>query len=167
MRPSAPANSSLEATTAQREALTMALYACVVLAAEFVGMGDHLDSTSFAISVIWGTTVGLTLAHVFAFDLAARMFSEGALARDTQVAIAFQLAAGAAVAAVLTVPFLFLQPSLALDVAGYLTAGFVGLTAYGVARTAGRSSLGAVTFGVVSLVIAAVVVGVKAALSHH
>ena len=145
----------------------MALYACVVLTAEFVGLGDQFESAKFAIGVIWGTTVGLTLAHVFAFDLAARVFSAGPLDRDTQVSMAFQVGAGAAVAAALTLPFLVLRPSTALYIDGFLTAGFIGLIAYGIARTAGRSSIGAVAFGLGTLGVAVAVVAVKDLLSYH
>jgi hypothetical protein len=137
----------------------------VVLTAELVGLDAEIDSARYGISVIWGTTVGLTLAHVFAFDVAARLFSDGRVDRDTRVAIALQVAAGAATAAVLTVPFLLLEPETALDVASYMIAGFVGLTGYGVARSAGRSPLGAVVFGVGTLLVAAAVVTVKVVVS--
>jgi hypothetical protein len=52
-----------------RDALTMALYVSLVLAAEFLTLESHLDSASLAISAIWGTAIGLTLAHIFAFEL--------------------------------------------------------------------------------------------------
>ena len=144
----------------------MALYACVVLTAEFAGIEEHLDVKGL-VGVIWGTTVGLTLAHIFAFDVAARLFSDGTLGRDTYLAIALQVIAGAATAAVLTLPFLVMSAEAAIKVAGYMIAGFVGLTGYGVARTAGRSFFGAVSFGVGTLGAAAIVVSIKVVLAGH
>jgi hypothetical protein len=144
----------------------MGLYACIVLTAELAALDEHLDSARFALGAIWGTSVGLTLAHVFAFDLAARAFSEGPVDRDTREAIGLQVAAGTAVAVALTVPFLVLDPTPAADVAGFIAAAFVGITAYGVARGAGRSRFGAVAFGAVTLGIAAIVVSVKVLLTH-
>ena len=144
----------------------MALYACVVLTAEFAGIEERLDVKGL-IGVIWGTTVGLTLAHIFAFDVAARLFSDGTIGRDTRLAIALQVVAGTATAAVLTLPFLVLNAEAAIDVAGCMIAGFVGMTGYGVARTAGRSFIGALAFGAGTLAVAAIVVSVKVTLSGH
>ena len=144
----------------------MALYACVVLTAEFVGVDEDLDTRAF-IGIIWGTTVGLTLAHIFAFDVAARLFSDGTPVRDIRLSMALQVTGGAATAALLTLPFLVLKTSAAVEVAGYMVAGFVGVTGYGVAKTAGRSSMASLAFGVVTLAAAAVVVSIKVLLAGH
>ncbi|HEY7466111.1 MAG TPA: hypothetical protein VIB47_05405 [Dehalococcoidia bacterium] len=150
-----------------REALTMALYVSLVLAAEFVSIEGHLESKSFAISVIWGTALGLTLAHVFAFNLSGMLFSRGTLGTEARAAMLYQVAATAGVAAVLSFPFLLLRLSEALDVDKYLVAGFIGITGWGVARTAGRSGVHALTIGLIMLALAIAVVLAKAALSAH
>ena len=144
----------------------MALYASVVLTAEFAGIEEDLDTRAF-VGIIWGTTVGLTLAHIFAFDVAARAFSGGTPVRDIRLSMSLQIAAGTATAAVLTLPFLVLDTKEAVEVAAYMVAGFVGVSGYGVARTAGRSSMAALAFGVVTLAVAAVVVSVKVILAGH
>jgi VIT1/CCC1 family predicted Fe2+/Mn2+ transporter len=138
----------------------------VVLTAEFAGIEEDLDTRAF-IGVIWGTTVGLTLAHIFAFDVAARAFSDGASVRDIRLSMSLQIAAGTATAAVLTLPFLVLDTKQAVQVAAYMVAGFVGITGYGVARIAGRSSKAALGFGVTTLAAAAVVVSIKVLLAGH
>ena len=81
---------------AVREAVTMALYVGVVLAAEFVAVEEHAVDELSTVAVIWGTAVGVALAHVFAFNLAARLFAGGRLARGTRRAVWAQLASAAA-----------------------------------------------------------------------
>src|SRR6185503_3488583 len=91
---------------AVREAVTMALYVGVVLAAEFVAVEEHAVDEPSTVAVIWGTAIGVALAHVFAFNLAARLFAGGRLDRGTRRAVWAQLASASAVAFVVTVPFL-------------------------------------------------------------
>jgi hypothetical protein len=149
-----------------REAVTMTLYVCVVLVAEFVTVGQEIDSERAAVGVIWGTTVGLALAHVFAFNLAARLLVPDTADAQTRAAAWAQLAAAAAVAAVVSLPLLVLSLDTALEVSASLAAALVGLTAYLAARNAGARRFRALVEGAVVLAIAAALVGVKAALAH-
>src|SRR5262245_49555690 len=55
---------------AVREAVTMALYVSIVLGAEFVAVVDLAEEEPSTIGAIWGTAIGVALAHVFAFNLA-------------------------------------------------------------------------------------------------
>ena len=145
----------------------MALYVCIVLLAEFVAAGEDAGSAQRAISVIWGTTLGLALAHVFAFHLAARLLVGGTtVPQDTRAAIWSQLGAAAGIAALATLPLLLFSLETGLQVSAYLTAGVVGVTAYLAARNAGGKHARAITEGIVVVAVAAVVVGVKVALSH-
>jgi len=100
----------------------MALYVCLVLAAEFVAVGDHAESEGIVLATIWATTIGLALAHVFAFDLAGRLFSGGRRRSEAAIAALVQLGAAIAVAAAVSIPFLFLPLDRALDVAAFATA---------------------------------------------
>jgi hypothetical protein len=150
---------------AQQEGVTMALYVCLVLAAEFVAVGDLADSEGIVLATIWATTIGLALAHMFAFDLAGRLFSGGRRRSEAAIAALVQLVAAIAVAATVSVPFLFLPLDRALDVAAFATAALVGVTAYGVARAGGVRHHRAIGHGAIALLIAATIVGVKALLA--
>ena len=149
-------------TEAQQEGVTMALYVCLVLAAEFVAVGDHADSEGIVLATIWATTIGLALAHVFAFDLAGRLFSGGRRRSEAAIAALVQLGAAIAVAAAVSIPFLFLPLDRALDVAAFATAALVrGVAAYAVARAGGVRHHRAIGHGAIALLIAMIIVGVR------
>jgi hypothetical protein len=152
-------------TEAQQEGVTMSLYVCLVLAAEFVALGDLADSEGIVLATVWATTIGLALAHVFAFDLAGRLFSGGRRRSEAAIAALVQLVAAIAVAAVVSIPFLFMPLERALDVAAFATAALVGVTAYAVARAGGVRHHRAIGHGAIALLIASMIVGVKALLA--
>jgi hypothetical protein len=145
----------------------MALYACIVLAAEFVAVSDRAADELTTIGVIWGTAVGIALAHVFAFNLAARLFAGGRLPPETRRAAWAQLLAAAVVAAILSVPFLFLSVGPAVDASGFLLAALIGLTAFVASREAGAGRARSLLDGLIVLAIAMAVVSVKVGLSGH
>jgi hypothetical protein len=152
---------------ALREAVTMALYVCLVLSAEFVALGELAEEGFATVGLIWGTAVGLALAHVFAFNLAARVFTGGPLAAETRAAAWSQLGAAAAVALVVTVPFLLFPVHAAVEVSAFLLAGLVGLTAFVASREAGAGRARSVLDGVVVLAVAMAIVSIKVAFSGH
>ena len=152
---------------AVREAVTMALYVGVVLAAEFVAVEEHAVDEPSTVAVIWGSALGVALAHVFAFNLAARLFAGGRIAPGTRRAVWAQLATAAAMAFVVTVPFFFLSLGPALDAAGFLLAALIGVTAFVASRAAGASRLRSVVDGLIALAVAMAVVSVKVGLSGH
>jgi hypothetical protein len=117
--------------------------------------------------VIWGTAVGLTLAHAFAFNLAASLYSRDLDRGEATAVVISQVAAAVAVAALLSIPFMLLDLSTALNVDQFLVIAFLGFTGWGVAHTTGRAGLQALTFGAVLLVLGVTVVLVKVALSAH
>jgi hypothetical protein len=149
---------------AEQEGVTMALHVCLVLAA-FVAVGDRADSESIVLATIWATTIGLALAHVFAFDLAGRLFSGGRRRSEASIAGPVQLVAAIAVAAAVSLSFVFLPLDRALDVAAFAAAALVGVTAYAVARAGGVRHHRAIGHGAIALLIAAIIVGVKALLA--
>jgi hypothetical protein len=145
----------------------MVLYVCLVLTAEFVILSETEGDRATVLGVIWGTTIGLTLAHLFAFDLAQRLFSKGRPEPEHRSAILLQLMASAAVALVLTIPVALLPLSTAFDVCALLTSLFVGNTAFGVERTSGRTWVQSAIFGVGALILGVRVVLVKVALTGY
>ena len=149
------------------EALTMSLYVSLVLAAELVVLSQTLSDKREAVAALWGAAVGLTAAHIFAFQLANRAVGGGRLSVHDWGAIWLQLAAAVCVAGALTVPFIVLEKSSAITVAEYMTAGFIGTLSYVTARTAGSHQLRALLFGAAMLAIAVAVVLFKAALTTH
>ena len=152
---------------AVREAVTMALYVGVVLAAEFVAVEEHAVDEPSTVAVIWGTALGVALAHVFAFNLAARLFAGGRITPGTRRAVWAQLASAAAVAFVVTVPFFFLALGPALDVSGFLLAALIGITAYVASREAGAGRIRSLVDGVIALAVATAVVSVKVGFTGH
>ena len=159
--------SRLVPSEAVREAVTMALYVGVVLAAEFVAVEEHAVAEPSTVAVIWGTALGVALAHVFAFNLAARFFAGGRIARETRRAVWAQLASASAVAFVVTVPFLFLALGPALEVSGFLVAALIGVTAYVASREAGAGRIRSLVDGLIALAVATAVVSVKVGLTDH
>jgi hypothetical protein len=145
----------------------MALYVGIVLAAEFVAVEEHAVGELSTVGVIWGSAVGVALAHVFAFNLAARLFGAGRLTPETRRAVWAQLATAVGVAFIVTVPFLFLPLGPALDAAGFLLAAMIGVTAFVASRAAGVGRLRSLVDGLIALAIAVAVVSVKVGLSGH
>jgi len=143
----------------------MALYLSLVLAGEFAAVADSIDTKQNALAMIWGTTLGLTAAHIFAFNLAARLFEGGRFSDETRVSITYQVALAVAVATLLSFPLLIAPVSTALDVSTYLVAATVGVTAFAVARAGDRSHAHSAGFAVAMLGLAVLVVLAKALFS--
>ena len=145
----------------------MALYLSLVIGAEFVAVDGHLSDKIDALGVVWGTAIGLTLAHVFAFNLANLVFARTTPADPRREAIVYQVLAAAIVAGALSIPILVLQLSGALTVDRFILAGFVGVTGWHVSRSAGASDVHALAAGLLMMALGLIVIGVKAALSSH
>ena len=158
-----------------REATVMILYVSVIEIAELAAIpeshlsfgrvtgpvGDHL------LAIVWGTAVGLALAHWFAFGLAAPAFrGERPTHHDTQVGIA-QLAGAILVAALSSLPVLLLSDVRAQETTGDVPALLVGVVGYLVARQTGASRRASVLYGGTALAVGLVVALVKSALSAH
>ena len=87
------------------EVSTMALYVSVVLLAALVALENGATtSDTDMLGLIWGTTIGLALAHYFAFRVASRLVRGTTFhKRDGEIALA-QLCGAAIVAAACTIP---------------------------------------------------------------
>jgi hypothetical protein len=63
----------------RKEGWTMALYVAICLIAALTALENVMAVPGHIIGLIWGTTVGLALAHVFAFRVAGRLVHDGEL----------------------------------------------------------------------------------------
>ena len=150
LRPAEPARTNHEL---RHEAATMALYVAIVVEAElltfWVGYGPDdpspIDGVEL-IALIWGTTIGLALAHLFAFRLAARAFVREGQNSHGQVAAA-QLLGAAAVAALCSIPGLFASDDNDLRFSLYVPEIIIGVAGYLTARTSGRSRSASLAIG--------------------
>jgi hypothetical protein len=57
----------------RKEAWTMALYVAVCLIAALTALESVTAVPGHILGLVWGTTVGLAVAHVFAFRIAGRL----------------------------------------------------------------------------------------------
>ena len=152
----------------RREAYTMALYVSVCLLAALSAMAERADAAHADVfKVVWGTTIGLALAHWFAFRLSARLVAAGRIDRhDAGTALA-QLGGALAVAVLATVPVVILPASAELDVVRAILAGFVAAVGYAVARHSGAGTARSAAYAGSVLVVAASIALVKNVLSGH
>jgi hypothetical protein len=88
--------SGLERAEARREAATLVLYASVVEIAELASLPERHFSHGVVtgpvgiqlLAIIWGTAIGLAIAHWFAFGVVAPAFSGQPTRIDTRIGIA-------------------------------------------------------------------------------
>ena len=111
--------------------------------------------------MIWGTTIGLALAHWFAFGLSARVFGGGRLAEGDVKAVLAQVSGAASVALLTTIPTLLAGDADDVQTAVWVLGGVVGGAGYVVARVSGRSKVHSVLLGALVLVLGLTVAAVK------
>ena len=154
----------------------MVLYVAVVLLATLAALPAGHDEADAQVhgpagaellAIVWGTTVGLALAHWFAFHVATQGLGGGHLGeQDFKEAMA-QLAGAAFVAATVSVPVLLFDSETEQRAVPFVLALIVGGVGYLVERANGRSRKASVLFGVVTLAVALVVATLKFILSGH
>ena len=151
-----------------REFFASALYMAMVLLAVLVAVPkDRLPSDGAVAWLLLGSAIGLVLAHWLAFRLAAHLTVEGGFATASAAREALaQIGGGLAVAVLAAVPFLLLDGEAALTGSLLVLAALPALTGLAIARLRGRSWLTSALTASVVLVVAAVIVAVKAALGH-
>ena len=150
----------------RREALTMALYVSITLLAALTATYGETMPRRDVLAIVWGTTVGLALAHWLAFGLAVRLVHPAGDNADLQEQLKAQLGAAATVALVATVPVLVLPVAHVRTGARLATAGMMAFATYGEARTFGASRAKALRMAAVALVLGLTVAAVKYALGH-
>ena len=152
----------------RREAFTMALYVAICLLAALSAVTDHTaESERNVFKLVWGTTVGLALAHWFAFRVSAKLVASGTARRHDALAAGVQLGGAAAVGLLATVPMLVLPESLQLDVVRDVLALFIAVVGFAVARSGGVGRGRSMLYGASILIVATIVAGVKNSLVGH
>jgi hypothetical protein len=158
-----------------REAVTMVLYVSVVEIAELAAIPEqhfrdgHVTGPVGAslLAIVWGTAVGLAIAHWFAFRLAAPAFrGERPTRLDTHIGLA-QVGAAMLVAAVSSIPVLLFSDVRAQETTGDVPALVIGVVGYLIARTTGRSRLTSCFYGATALALGVLVALVKLRVAAH
>jgi hypothetical protein len=70
----------------------MALYVAICLIAALTALESVTAVPGHILGLVWGTTVGLALAHVFAFRVAGRLVHDGELPKADRITSVVQLA---------------------------------------------------------------------------
>ena len=122
-----------------REGCTMALYVAVCLLAGLTVASDQHVEELNVVAVVWGTTLGLAIAHWFAFRMSSRLAAGGRVRRRDVEVSAAQLGGAAAVGVLATIPVVLFSESNELDAVRLVLAGFVGVVGFTVARSSGAS----------------------------
>ncbi|SDJ32007.1 hypothetical protein SAMN05444157_2807 [Frankineae bacterium MT45] len=158
-----------------REAATMVLYVSVVEIAELAAVPErHLGHGlvtgpvgSQLLLILWGTAVGLALAHWFSFGIAARGFRGDRPTRHDTLVGLVQVAGAVFVAAVSSLPVLLLSDVHAQEVTADVPAVLIGCLSYLLARAAGRGRLAAFFLGLTAAALGVAVALIKIRLAAH
>lgn len=144
----------------------MALYVAICLLAALIATpASGVEAHVF--ELIWGITLGLALAHFFAFRVSARLVAAGRLeSRDSALAGA-QLTGAAAVALVATIPVVVLPESAELVVVEVLLSAFIALVGFAVARGGGAGRVRALVYALIVLAVAVGIAVLKNELAGH
>jgi hypothetical protein len=163
-----PQSSETSPVEVRKEAFTMALYVAVCLLAALAAVPGAPDRRDVSVLVvIWGTTVGLALAHWFAFGLSARLVAAGTVRRHDAAAVVSQLVGAAAVAVLATAPVVLLPEASELHLVRYTLAGFIGAVGFAVARSSGATTSRAAVYAGLVLILAVTIAGLKHVLGGH
>jgi hypothetical protein len=151
----------------RKEACTMALYVAICLLAAMTALPASVAAHARVVPLIWGVTVGLAVAHWFAFRVSARLVGAGRVrAHDVRSAGA-QLVGAAAVALLATVPVVLLPGSPELEGVELLLAAFIALVGYAVARGGGATRVRGMLYATSVLVVAVAIAELKNRLTGH
>ena len=176
-----PEQLKLDAVAAERrriwrDATAMVLYLSIVLLAELAALPTGHDGAGGAVhgpvgwelvAILWGTTIGLALAHWFAFRLATQGIRQGPLAGWDRLQVLSELAGAAFVAAMASMPVLLFSDELEQQVVPFVLALIIGGVCYLVERASQRSRATSLVFGVFALVLGLAVATLKSVLSAH
>jgi hypothetical protein len=158
-----------------REAVTMVLYVSVVEIAELSALPEsHFANGRVTgavggqlLAIVWGTAVGLALAHWFAFQFAAPLFRGERPGRHAAAIGLAQVGGAVFVAAVSSLPVLVFSDVRAQETTGDIPAVVIGVVAYVVARISGRPRVVSCLYGVTAIALGVLVALVKTILVAH
>jgi hypothetical protein len=150
-----------------REAAIMTLYLSIVLLATLAAVPDDNGPSGWElIALVWSESIGLVLAHYFAFRVVATGFGGGKRSRHDLNMILCQLAGGALVASTTTIPILLAGHNADVRAAAFAPAFFVGVGGWAASRSGGASHPRSMLIGAVVLGLGLAIAGFKAALTH-
>ncbi len=149
----------------RREAFTMALYTSITLLGALTVTGRQQSGVN-VFAIVWGTTVGLSLAHWFAFSFAVRLVDPTSEKAKLDRHLAVVVSAAAAVAVLASIPVIVLPEDLDRPAARFAAAACIGVASFAQSRSFGASTGRAARIAVVALVLGLVVAGLKHALGH-
>lgn len=151
-----------------REFFASALYVAIVLLAALVALPKaRLPSDGSLVATLFGTALGLILAHFVAFRLAAHFTAETGIAPAPVAQEAGAgLAGGLAVATLATLPFAVLNGETALIATLIALAILPAVIGFAIARLRGRTWGVSLVAGGIALASALLVVIVKYELGH-
>jgi hypothetical protein len=149
------------------EALTMALYVAICLLAELAALHGSTLHRGVVFELVWGTTMGLALAHLFAFLLAARLVEGRRVGARTRATALADLTGAGAVAVLVSAVVIVTPISMELNAARYDLAALIGIIGYVVARRIGVSALRAVVFAIAVTLVGVTVAALKQWLGGH
>jgi hypothetical protein len=158
-----------------QEATLMGLYVSVVLLATLAALpaGHGTGGPTRGpvgvelLAIVWGETIGLALAHAFAFKVAVQGFGGGRLQGLARKEAMAEVAGAAVVAALASLPVLVLSEDTEQRVVPFVLALLIGVVGYLVERAQGRSRTTSFVFGVITLCVGLVIATMKSALSGH
>jgi len=154
-------------TELRREAFEMALYVAICLLAALTAVSDDHTSELQVFEIVWGTTLGLSLAHWFAFNVSSRLVSVGQERKRESDVVFAQLAGAAAVAVIATIPIVLLPTSVEFDVVRFVLAFVISVVGYEVARSSGADRMRSFLYALAVMVVANLVVVIKNFLLGH
>lgn len=157
--------SSLRNVEWRREAFTMAFYVAVVLTAALVAIDDERRLP--ALGLVWGTTVGLALAHLFAFDLATRLVGGHLTANHDRSLASAQLTGASVIAVVASLPAFLVTDENVVDAMRFVLSALIALAAFAVGRNSGASTTRSSLFALLVLLVGTAVALVKNLLLGH
>lgn len=150
----------------RREAVTMALYVSITLLAALTVTEDGGTAHLPVLEVVWGTTIGLALAHWCAFSLASHLVGSSTNWRSLDRELLAQLAGAGVIAGVATLAVIVFPTNLEWAGARFSVAACVGIVAYEEIRTLGGSRGRAIKVAIIALLLAESVATVKRILGH-
>jgi hypothetical protein len=151
--------------TSVRDGLEIAVYLSVVLTALMLGFEDSLDEIG-ELLLIWGTSIGLTLAHVFAFRVAL-VYEKGISFTTGWRPIRAIFMVALAIGLVASIPYLgVLDVDTPSVVARWILTVVVAVAAYFAAQSRGLSLAGRLAYSLLITFVAASVSVIKYLLTH-
>ena len=144
----------------------MALYVAICLLAALIALPEPGAGIHVA-GIIWGVTIGLAVAHWFAFRVSARLVGAGQVRQHDVESAGAQLAGAATVAILASIPVIVFSQDTELLLVELVLAGFIAVVGFAVARGSGAGRTRATIYAVFVLVLAVAIAVLRNVLAGH